>query len=124
MLAAAQPCVLPERAAAGSAQSGAAAGRGAAPRHRAASRRGTLLAGLVLLSVPQAQQVHAAEGLQGAFVTGPQGIQFQDNVVGAGATPASGDLVTTSYIGTFTDGGEKFDASKNFKFAVGTGEAR
>ena len=60
--------------------------------------------------------------------TSPSGLQYEDTVVGDGATAASGQHVTVHYTGwLYQDGaaGRKFDSSKDrgqpFEFSLGAG---
>ena len=60
--------------------------------------------------------------------TTPSGLQYEDTVVGDGATAASGQHVTVHYTGwLYQDGaaGRKFDSSKDrgqpFEFSLGAG---
>ena len=60
--------------------------------------------------------------------TTPSGLQYEDSVVGDGATAASGQHVTVHYTGwLYQDGaaGRKFDSSKDrgqpFEFSLGAG---
>lgn len=56
--------------------------------------------------------------------TTPSGLKYEDNVVGTGASPQSGQRVTVHYTGTFVDG-TKFDSSVDrgqpFTFVIGMG---
>lgn len=56
--------------------------------------------------------------------TTASGLQYQDVVVGTGATAKAGDMVSVHYLGTFTDG-KKFDSSYDrgepFQFKLGAG---
>lgn len=58
-------------------------------------------------------------------VTLPDGLKYQDLVVGTGPTPKTGQTVTVDYVGTLTDG-TKFDASADhggtFSFTIGEGQ--
>jgi peptidylprolyl isomerase len=55
----------------------------------------------------------------------PDGLAYQDEVVGKGALPKTGDAVTVHYVGTLTDG-KKFDSSRDrgqpFTFTIGEGQ--
>ncbi len=59
------------------------------------------------------------------IVTTPSGLQYQEIVVGTGATPQQGQTVVVHYTGTLTDG-KKFDSSLDrnqpFSFRIGTGQ--
>jgi peptidylprolyl isomerase len=54
----------------------------------------------------------------------PSGLQYQDLVVGTGASPRMGQTVTVHYTGTLTNG-TKFDSSRDrgqpFEFPIGMG---
>lgn len=56
--------------------------------------------------------------------TTASGLQFEDTVVGTGASPKNGQQVTVHYTGTFVDG-KKFDSSRDsgrpFTFVIGQG---
>jgi peptidylprolyl isomerase len=58
-------------------------------------------------------------------VTLPSGLQYEDQVVGAGAQPRAGQTVVVHYTGTLTDG-KKFDSSRDrnqpFSFVLGAGQ--
>lgn len=57
--------------------------------------------------------------------TTPSGLGYTDSVVGSGATPVKGKLVTVHYTGKLTDG-KKFDSSVDrgqpFQFVIGVGQ--
>lgn len=59
------------------------------------------------------------------IITTPSGLQYQEIVVGTGATPQQGQTVVVHYTGTLTDG-KKFDSSLDrnqpFSFRLGTGQ--
>lgn len=59
------------------------------------------------------------------LVTTPSGLQYVDIVVGTGATPEYGQVVTVHYTGRLKDG-TKFDSSldrnRPFTFVIGTGQ--
>ena len=56
--------------------------------------------------------------------TTASGLQFEDTVVGTGASPKAGQQVTVHYTGTFVSG-QKFDSSRDsgrpFTFIIGNG---
>jgi peptidylprolyl isomerase len=58
-------------------------------------------------------------------ITTASGLQYVDEVVGDGASPAPGQKVTVHYTGTFPDG-RKFDSSRDrsqpFIFTIGKGQ--
>ena len=58
-------------------------------------------------------------------VTTPSGLQYQDTVMGQGASPRAGQTVVVHYTGWLTDG-KKFDSSLDrgqpFNFVLGAGE--
>jgi peptidylprolyl isomerase len=71
----------------------------------------------------------ASPSFTGAIVlknptTTPSGLQFEDTVVGTGASPKAGQQVTVHYTGTFPSG-QKFDSSRDsgkpFSFIIGNG---
>jgi len=57
--------------------------------------------------------------------TTASGLQFEDTVVGTGASPRAGQQVTVHYTGTFVSG-QKFDSSRDsgkpFSFIIGNGQ--
>jgi peptidylprolyl isomerase len=57
--------------------------------------------------------------------TTSSGLQYEDEKVGTGASPAPGKKVTVHYTGTLTDG-KKFDSSRDrgkpFSFTIGVGQ--
>ena len=67
-----------------------------------------------------------AEKGQGNVVTTPSGLRYIDEVVGKGASPAKGKMVTVHYTGTLASNGTKFDSSVDrgqpFKFVIGVGQ--
>ena len=54
----------------------------------------------------------------------PDGLKYEDIVIGDGASPVTGQKVTVHYTGTLTNG-QKFDRSLDrgapFEFVIGTG---
>ena len=58
------------------------------------------------------------------MTTTPSGLQYRDDVAGAGAEAKAGDHVVVHYTGTLTDG-KKFDSSRDrgqpFHFPLGAG---
>ncbi len=64
-------------------------------------------------------------GQQGAIVTTPTGLQYQDLKAGTGASPSPGQTVTVHYTGWLKDG-TKFDSSVDrsepFNFTIGQGQ--
>ncbi|HVZ05306.1 FKBP-type peptidyl-prolyl cis-trans isomerase [Hyphomicrobium sp.] len=72
---------------------------------------------------------HSARAEQGSHMTTtPSGLQYEDTVVGTGATPATGQICVMHYTGwLYQDGkkGAKFDSSLDrgqpFEFPIGTG---
>ena len=56
------------------------------------------------------------------MTTTPSGLQYEDVLVGEGASPTPGKKVTVHYTGTLTDG-TKFDSSRDrnepFSFTIG-----
>src|SRR5262249_5684007 len=60
-----------------------------------------------------------------APVTTASGLKYIDCVVGTGASPTKGKMVTVHYTGTLTDG-KKFDSSVDrgepFQFVIGVGQ--
>ena len=57
--------------------------------------------------------------------TTPSGLQYDDVVIGEGASPTKGRAVTVHYTGTLLDG-TKFDSSRDrnkpFTFTIGVGQ--
>jgi FKBP-type peptidyl-prolyl cis-trans isomerase FkpA len=72
---------------------------------------------------------HAIAEPQGStMTTTPSGLQYEDTVVGTGATPETGQICVMHYTGwLYVDGkkGKKFDSSLDrgqpFEFPIGTG---
>lgn len=63
------------------------------------------------------------------FVTQPSGLKYQDEVVGTGPEPKTGQQVTVHYTGWLYDKGQKgkkFDSSRDrgqpFSFQIGAGQ--
>ena len=58
-------------------------------------------------------------------VTTASGLQYEDEIVGDGASPEAGRRVMVHYTGTFKDG-RKFDSSRDrnepFEFVIGRGQ--
>ena len=58
-------------------------------------------------------------------ITTPSGLQYVDRVVGTGAAPKTGQIVTVHYTGTL-ENGKKFDSSRDrnqpFSFKIGVGQ--
>ena len=69
-----------------------------------------------------AQRAKPPQAKAAAEITTPSGLKYVDLVVGTGASPQHGQMVTVHYTGTFTDGRE-FDSSVNsgqpFTFRIG-----
>jgi peptidylprolyl isomerase len=63
-------------------------------------------------------------GAVGQETTMPSGLKYVDEVVGTGASPTPGQIVTVNYVGTL-ENGTKFDSSYDrnqpFKFPIGQG---
>jgi peptidylprolyl isomerase len=76
----------------------------------------------VFLLVPGVLLLSGRAAAEDGFAVGPGGLQWRDDAVGTGGVAAAGDVVTCAYVGTFTEGGGKFDAAKRFTFGVGNGE--
>ena len=63
------------------------------------------------------------------LTTLPSGVRYEDHVIGTGAMPAKGQMVTVHYTGWLDDNGargKKFDSSKDrgqpFNFKLGVGQ--
>ena len=58
------------------------------------------------------------------MITSASGLQYEDVVVGTGASPQPGQTVSVHYTGTLTNG-SKFDSSRDrgqqFQFVIGVG---
>ena len=74
-------------------------------------------------AVPPAPGASAAP--EPATITTPSGLQYQDQVVGKGPSPQTGQTVVVHYTGWLTNG-RKFDSSRDrgqpFSFSIGKGE--
>lgn len=75
---------------------------------------------------PEPDPPPAAEGPKGsATVKTPSGLEYEDIVVGNGASPTPGATVSVHYTGRLTNG-TKFDSSLDrgqpFEFSIGQGE--
>jgi FKBP-type peptidyl-prolyl cis-trans isomerase len=64
-------------------------------------------------------------GSSGAEVTTASGLKYVDEVVGTGASPSTGKMVSVHYTGTLTNG-TKFDSSRDrgepYTFPIGVGQ--
>jgi len=73
---------------------------------------------LGVTAVPAGAATHAVVHL-------PDGLAYQDETIGKGARPKTGDAVTVHYVGTLTSG-KKFDSSRDrgtpFTFTIGEGQ--
>ncbi len=83
---------------------------------------------LAALAVFKPNNPAIAEPQGPAMTTTPSGLQFEDTVVGTGATPETGQICVMHYTGwLYKDGekGAKFDSSIDrgspFEFPIGTG---
>ena len=66
----------------------------------------------------------AAAPKPGPVVTTPSGLRYQDEVIGKGPAPTTGQHVTVNYVGMLTNG-KTFDSSdpaKPFTFTIGMGQ--
>jgi len=74
---------------------------------------------------PVAAESRAAAAPEENVMTTPSGLQYTDAVVGTGAMPQPGDVVSVHYTG-WLDNGTKFDSSRDlgqpFQFKLGTGQ--
>ncbi|MCZ7575061.1 MAG: FKBP-type peptidyl-prolyl cis-trans isomerase [Ardenticatenaceae bacterium] len=74
---------------------------------------------------PVAAESRAAAAREENVMTTPSGLQYTDAVVGTGAMPQPGDVVSVHYTG-WLDNGTKFDSSRDrgqpFQFKLGTGQ--
>jgi peptidylprolyl isomerase len=77
-----------------------------------------LAAVLGATAVPAPAATHAVVHL-------PDGLAYQDDTIGKGARPKTGDAVTVHYVGRLTSG-KKFDSSRDrgtpFTFTIGEGQ--
>lgn len=80
---------------------------------------------LALILTPVLGSVAFSATTQEQTVTTASGLKYVDQVVGKGASPVKGNLVTVHYTGTLANG-KKFDSSldrnKPFSFVIGTGQ--
>jgi peptidylprolyl isomerase len=76
------------------------------------------LAGLIGVAAPSSAAVHPIVHL-------PDGLAYQEEVIGHGAMPKVGDTVTVHYVGRLTNG-KKFDSSRDrgqpFSYQIGVGQ--
>jgi FKBP-type peptidyl-prolyl cis-trans isomerase len=74
---------------------------------------------------PTASQASKPGASGGKMQSTPSGLQYEDLVVGSGATPRSGQTAVVHYTG-WLDDGKKFDSSldrgRPFEFQVGVGQ--
>jgi FKBP-type peptidyl-prolyl cis-trans isomerase FkpA len=103
--------------------------RSARARRRAARQRNIRIAAiavivLVLAVIGFAIFSSMQKGDTGNMITTASGLQYQDLVVGTGATAVAGKTVSVHYTGYLEDG-TKFDSSVDrnqpFEFTLGTG---
>jgi peptidylprolyl isomerase len=84
-------------------------------------RYGVMLALLAVVGITAA----CFAGTGGQAVTTPSGLRYVDQVVGNGASPTRGKMVTVHYTGTL-ENGRKFDSSVDrnqpFSFVIGVGQ--
>lgn len=80
---------------------------------------------LALALTPLLGTAAMANTVKEQVVTTTTGLKYQDKVVGTGASPSKGNLVTVHYTGTLANG-KKFDSSldrgKPFTFVIGKGQ--
>lgn len=76
-------------------------------------------------SSPESSPAPSPSPEQTSVITTPSGLQYQDLVVGTGATPKAGQTVVVHYTGTL-ENGQKFDSSLDrgqpFQFRLGAGQ--
>jgi peptidylprolyl isomerase len=63
-------------------------------------------------------------GAVGQETRTPSGLKYIDEVVGTGASPTPGQMVTVNYVGTLENGSKfdsSFDRNQPFKFPIGQG---
>jgi len=87
-----------------------------------------IVLGVMLASCIALTHSAIAEPQGSTMTTTPSGLQYEDTVVGTGATPATGQICVMHYTGwLYQDGkkGAKFDSSLDrgqpFEFPIGTG---
>jgi len=80
---------------------------------------------IVTFKMNQSSDQAAVNSSGQPLVTTSSGLQYEEVVVGNGASPQTGQKVVVHYTGTLTDG-QKFDSSRDrgqpFKFALGVGQ--
>jgi len=80
---------------------------------------------LALALTPLLGTAAMANTVKEQVVTTTTGLKYMDKVVGTGASPSKGNLVTVHYTGTLANG-KKFDSSldrgKPFTFVIGKGQ--
>jgi peptidylprolyl isomerase len=102
--------------------------QGAKPKPVAASNNSTRIIAIVIVLALAASAVTylivSRAGKGSNEITTASGLKYTDEVVGTGATPQKGQMVSVNYTGTLLNG-EKFDSSydhgKPYEFRIGMG---
>ncbi|MEM8602563.1 MAG: FKBP-type peptidyl-prolyl cis-trans isomerase [Cyanobacteria bacterium P01_H01_bin.121] len=80
---------------------------------------------ILFAQAPKPKQTATTEMDSNNLATTDSGLQYEDLVVGTGATPEKGQTVVVHYVGTLEDGSE-FDSSvkrgRPFQFKIGVGQ--
>jgi peptidylprolyl isomerase len=102
--------------------------QGAKPKPTVSSNNTTRIIAIVIVLALAASAVTylivSRAGKGGNEITTASGLKYTDEVLGTGATPQKGQMISVNYTGTLLNG-SKFDSSydhgKPYQFRIGTG---